>query len=295
MPFVNKNGMTICYEAYGQPKQPCVILIMGITGQLIAWPEAVIHGLVAQGFYVIAFDNRDVGLSSYYDHLSGPQLTDALLSIQQGQILPIPYTLNDMANDIAVLMDGLGIAKAHLVGISMGGRIAQYFALQHAERLLSLTCLATTTGDIHLPPPSPDVLAYFFTPKLTAKNVEEFVAQAMQAYRLYHKPHDRDEEEARQKYQQAYFRAYHPKGNLRQLLATMFATPTGHLLKQVQCPSLVIHGDSDPVFPLMHAEYLSQCLPNSRLIMIPDLGHGMPKRIHPLLVNELSHHFKNKT
>ena len=163
MPIIkSERDVSICYEFFGDPSNPCVIFIAGITGQLISWPDSIIQGLVNAGFYVVTFDNRDVGLSSYYDHLDTPPLSAAIAAIKQGKMFNPPYTLNDMAQDIVILMDQLTVTKAHIVGISMGGQIAQIFAIEHPDRILSLTCIATSSGDPELPPPNPEVMDFFF-------------------------------------------------------------------------------------------------------------------------------------
>lgn len=294
--MLKHNNVSICYEAFGNPKNPCVILIMGITGQLISWPLELVEALAAQGFYVIRFDNRDVGLSSYYDHLATPLISEAFAIKQQGGAFHPPYTLNDMADDILTLMDGLGIAKAHLVGISMGGMIAQIFALAHKDRILSLTCIATSSGgdeNTKLPPPKPEVMSCFFGPAPKVIDFETYFNSVFPLFKIYNHPEDVDEEKIRKFYEAAYLRAYHPEGNQRQLLAIMFAEPRGKKLQKVKVPSLVIHGDCDPMVSIEHGQHLAQCLPNSHLVILERMGHGLPEKYYRKFVELLTAHFKN--
>lgn len=291
MPILKKQNISICYETFGNKTDPCVILIMGITGQLINWPNELTQNLANAGFYVIIFDNRDTGLSTYYDELETPNLADAVNKKQQGKKINLPYTLHDMANDLLVLMDGLQIDRAHIVGVSMGGQIAQIFAIEHPERLLSLTLIATSSGDPGLPPPHPEVLDFFFNTDANNRNLESSINRHVQQYKIYHHPDDFDLEAVRKMQKKAYQRAYHPIGNQRQLLAMIFAEPRGKKLQSVSAPSLIIHGDYDPVTPLEHGKQLAKSLPNSHLLIIEKMGHGLPARVCPIIVDAMIKHF----
>ncbi|OGT35200.1 MAG: hypothetical protein A3F11_02000 [Gammaproteobacteria bacterium RIFCSPHIGHO2_12_FULL_37_14] len=288
MPLFNDNHITICYETFGNANNPCLIFISGINGQLINWPIEMIQGLADQGWYVITFDNRDVGFSSYYDHIHSPSIAEAIMAKHQNIVFLPPYSLEDMAKDVITLMNGLEIKKAHIVGISMGGIITQLLAINYPERLLSLTCIATTSGDPHLPSAKPEVLKFFFAPRKPAEDVESYVNAMLDIYKIYYHPDHRNEKIVRDMYAKSYLRAYHPEGFKRQLLAMLFAKPRGDQLKSVQLPSLIIHGDDDPVFPVEHANYLAQCLPNSRLEIIEKLGHGLPECFYERIVETIT-------
>jgi len=293
MPILNHENISICYETSGEVSNPCVILVMGITGQLINWPSELTQGLVDAGFYVVTFDNRDVGLSTYYDELETPDLTDAVQRKQQGEELTLPYTLNDMSSDLRILMDGLHIKQAHIVGASMGGQIAQIFAIEHTERLLSLTLVATSSGDPGLQPPKPEVLDFFFKPSSDNTDPESAVNQHIEQYKLYTHPDDFDLDAVKALHKNAYQRAYHPMGNKRQLLAMIFAEPRGEKLRSVFVPSLVIHGVYDPVAPADHGKQLAECLPHSHLLIIEKMGHGLPVRACPEFVDAMVKHFNS--
>ena len=294
MPIIkSERDVSICYEFFGDPSNPCVIFIAGITGQLISWPDSIIQGLVNAGFYVVTFDNRDVGLSSYYDHLDTPPLSAAIAAIKQGKMFNPPYTLNDMAQDIVILMDQLTVTKAHIVGISMGGQIAQIFAIEHPDRILSLTCIATSSGDPELPPPNPEVMDFFFNSHNDSNDFDSLVSRHVAQYKLYNHPDDFDLDSTKALHEKAYQRAYHPEGNQRHLLAMISANPRGELLKSVVVPSLIIHGDCDPVVPLEHGKQLAECLTNRHLFIIERMGHGLPKRVCALAVKAMIKHFSN--
>ena len=288
MPYYKQTGRKIYYETFGNSQNPCLVLISGLGAQLIHWPEEITQGLGKKGYYIVTFDNRDVGLSSYYDHLKPLPLSQAVEIKKQQQNYCPPYTLREMADDIILLLDALRIDQAHIAGISMGGMIAQMMALEYPGRLSSLTCIATTSSDPNLPLSKPEVLRHFFSPPKNA-DLESYVSHSLELYRVFQDPEYRNEDEARMIYTKAYQRAYHPEGAHRQFLAIMFSEPRHEKLKSVSLTSLIIHGDDDPAFSLEHAEQLQQCL-NGRLEIIKKLGHGLPQKLRSTLVELISDH-----
>ena len=278
MPTIDQHERRICYASMGDPSDPCIIFIEGISGQLINWPAAITQALADRGFYVITFDNRDMGLSSYYDHLEAPSIEEALSHLQSDPTYRPPYGLDDMAEDIIVLMDGLNVDQAHIVGISMGGMIAQVLACEYPDRVLSVNLIATSSKDPGLPPPQPEVMAFFSAASDPEQTVETAIQQHLQQYQLYN-PHEViDEEAIRKHFHVAYERAHHPMGFQRQLLAMMFAKGMGEALQKLSIPSLIIHGDADPVVPIEHAHQLQECLQGSILEIISKMGHGTPEQ-----------------
>ena len=209
---MNKS-FPICYETFGNAHDPCIILISGIGGQLVDWSSILINGLANKGFFVVVFDNRDAGLSRHYDELGVPNFSEAIATIQQGQLFHPPYTLEDMAADVIALMDELHIEKAHIVGGSMGGIIAQYVALNYTNRVLSLTCIATTSGDSKLPPAKKEVLD-FFTSSMNPENqsLESAVNKKLQLFKIYNHPDYFDEEKTRTQLISAFNRAHDSDG-----------------------------------------------------------------------------------
>jgi len=285
----------ICYETFGNPHHPCIILITGIGGQLIDWPPLVTQGLADKGFYVVTFDNRDSGLSHHYDELGVPNLEEAIALKQRGEPFQPPYTLEDMASDVIVLMDELQIEKAHVGGGSMGGIIAQYVALNFPDRVLSLICIFSTSGDPQLPPAKKEVMDFFassFTE--TNKSIETLVNNKLKLFRLYNHPDYFDEEKVRQQTMIATQRNYDAIGFKRTLLALICAEPRTERLRHLQPPSLIIHGDYDPVFPLEHGKQLAACLPNSHLEIIEKMGHGIPDYFCTIVVDLIAKYLKQR-
>lgn len=283
---MNKT-FSLCYETRGNSNHPCIMLVMGIGGQLIDWPEMFVQGLVNKGYYVVMFDNRDSGLSHYYDELGVPNLDEMVVQVQQGKAFYPPYTLEDMAADVVHLMDELHIDKAHIMGMSMGGIIAQYVAINHAHRVLSLTCIATSSGDPQLPPPEQEVSDYF-AQSMKRKNVsmEQYIENKLRLLKIYN-PQDFDEEKSRIQIQKSFERANHPAGFKRLITALICAKPRTEQLKQIQLPCFIIHGDRDPVFPIEHAEQLAACIPHSRLVIIEKMGHGLPDSVCEKIISLL--------
>src|SRR3990167_2208709 len=280
------NKFSLYYETLGDSRNPCVILITGIGGQLINWPPILSQGLAEKGFYLVMFDNRDAGLSRHYDELGVPNFNDAIAAQQQGKPFNPPYTLEDMAADVIALMDELHIEKAHIVGGSMGGIIAQYVALNYTNRVLSLTCIATTSGDSKLPPAKKEVLD-FFTSSMNPENqsLESAVNKKLQLFKIYNHPDYFDEEKTRTQLISAFNRAHDSDGFKRLLLAMICAQPRTEQLKNLNIPCLVIHGDYDPVFSVEHGKQLAESIPGSHLEVIKKMGHGLPDYFAYKIVN----------
>ena len=285
---MSNKSFPLYYETHGDPNHPCIILINGIGGQLIQWSKLLVAGLASKGLYVVTFDNRDSGLSQYYSHLGKPNLMAAINAKQEGKDYKIPYTLEDMASDVARLMDKLSCHKAHILGESMGGIIAQVFALKYPKRLLSLILIGTTSGDSHLPPANPEVLQFFSSSTSEKEeNIKSFVASKTKLYQIYN-PHFFNEEKTRAFLTAAYKRAHDSDGFKRQLLAMIAAEPRGEKLKQLQVRTLIIHGTDDPTFPLKHGKYLADCIPLSRLEIIEKMGHGIPDELGDKLITVIT-------
>lgn len=285
------NSFPICYETFGDPKHPCIILISGIGGQLIDWPLSLTQGLAEKGFYVVTFDNRDSGLSRHYDELGMPNFAEAVAAKQQGKSFKLPYRLEDLASDVVLLMDKLHIEKAHLVGISMGGIIGQYVTLNYKNRVSSLTCIASTSDDPSLPPAKKEVLE-FFSASLNPgeQSLECFIKKKLELFKIYNHPDYFDEEKVKNQLAISFKRAHYPAGFSRLLLAMIAAEPRTEHLKTLTVPCLIIHGDYDPVFPVEHGKQLSACIPNSHLEIVSKMGHGLPEELCPKIVNLITEH-----
>jgi pimeloyl-ACP methyl ester carboxylesterase len=269
----------IYYETHGIHTDPCIILITGLGGQLIQWSKQFIEGLVSQNLYVVTFDNRDSGSSQYYDHLGAPNFEEAMQAKQSGKEFKPPYTFNDIADDIFMLMNQLSIQKAHILGSSMGGMIAQVFAMKYPKHLLSLILIATSSGDANLPPPKPEVLQIISSSFSTnTENIKSYVENKIKLFRLYD-PYFFNEESARSLFEQMYKRTLSPDGFMRQSLSFLCEKPRGENLKNVNVKTLIVHGSDDAAFPMEHGKYLSEVLPNSRLEIIEKMGHVIPDEL----------------
>jgi pimeloyl-ACP methyl ester carboxylesterase len=272
------NGIEIAYETFGERTSPPVLLIMGLGTQMILWDEEFCSLLAARGFWVIRFDNRDIGLSSKLDGLGLPNVFELL----RGNTVQLPYTLLDMADDAVSLLDALDIPSAHILGISMGGMIAQLMAIHHPGRVLTLGSFMSTTSNPALPPPKPEAIQILFKP-IPVKR-EPFIDHFMETWRVLNG--DRmpmDEERVRRFAEQTFARGIHPPGNVRQLAAILTAPIRKHDLSRVAVPALVIHGDADPLVPVACGIDTAESIPGARLHIIPEMGH----MLHPLAWKEI--------
>ncbi len=283
----------IYYETFGNAHDPCIILITGIGGQLIDWSPILTNGLADKGFFVVIFDNRDSGLSHHYNELGVPNFNEAITSIQQGQLFKPPYTLEDMAADVIALMDELQIKKAHIAGGSMGGIIAQYVALNYTRRVLSLICIATTSGDPRLPPAKKEILDFFASSMNSEEqSLESAVNKKLKLFKIYNHPDYFDEEKIETQLVAAFTRAHDSNGFKRLLLAMICAKSRTEPLKNLNVPCLIIHGDYDPVFSIEHGKQLSQSISDSHLEIIENLGHGLPDYFAYKIVNLIANFVK---
>jgi pimeloyl-ACP methyl ester carboxylesterase len=290
---VQANGITIAYETSGNPLDTPVLLIMGLGMQLIAWPQDLVDGLVEQGHYVIRFDNRDAGLSSKLDHLKKPNLLLAYLKSLVGWKQSPAYTLNDMANDALGLIDAMGIAKVHVVGMSMGGMIAQIFASRFASRTLSLTSIMSSSGRRGLPGPTPAVRAALMRRPADPANRKEVVDRAMGVFRLVGSPaFPTPERQLRANVERALDRSVNPDGMARQMVAVVASGDRTPLLRKIACRALVIHGAADPLVPVACGVDTAAAIPGATLHVIEGMGHDLPPQLIERLLALLDHHLR---
>lgn len=288
MPQVHANGIHLEYETFGDPAHPPILLIMGLGAQLVLWPEAFCEALARAGHYVVRFDNRDVGLSTRMKQAGKAQLMRAALASTLRLPVRAPYTLDDMAHDALGLMDGLGLKRAHVVGASMGGMIAQILAAKHPERVASLTLVMTTSGNPRLPGPSLRIkLRLVKRPPLLDR--ESLIQYSMETWRLIGSPAwPTDHATLRAKVERNYDRAHYPAGLARQTLAIIASGSRVPLLRRISAPTQVIHGDADPLVPVAAAHDLARHIPHARLEIIKGMGHDFPpvpmQRIHELIL-----------
>lgn len=289
--FVTANSVELCYQQFGDPAAPALLLIMGLGTQMTGWPDEFCLQLAAAGLRVIRFDNRDVGLSSKIDdtrNYDSPRW--AFIKSMFGARVQAPYLLQDMADDTLALMDELAIERAHVVGASMGGMIAQTLAAQHPQRVASLTSIMSTSGARGLPQGKPKVL-WRLGKRPASKDPEDIVQHLVTTMRMIGSPGlQKSREQWAEQIRKGVMRSYYPPGTTRQLLAIMASGSREKLLKTIQCPSLVIHGDADPLVPLGNGEHTAKCIPGARLEVIPGMGHDLPPPLMSTLAEMIAGH-----
>ena len=286
MTAVRANGISIEYAETGPRNAPIILLIMGLGMQLVAWPDSLCDGLAAKGFRVIRFDNRDVGLSTRMPR--GRRLKTVALMARAYLRLPVrpPYTLNDMAKDTVGLMDALAIDTAHVVGVSMGGMIAQIVVINNPERVRSLTSIMSSPAR---PTPRPNVLRAMLRPRPHSR--EGAIRRMTEFFRLIagsaYPPTDA---ELRARVEKSVSRSWRPDSFTRQLIAIQTAPSRVDMLRRIRVPTLVLHGDEDPLVPLIAGRKTAANIPGARLRIVPGMGHFMPEALVPLLVDEIARH-----
>ena len=277
MKKVSANGLEFVYEEFGDPESPPVVLIMGLSLQMIAWPVPFCEALVAAGFRVIRFDNRDIGLSGKLHGVKAPGMGRFMLSRWFGLPFKAPYTVVDMAKDTLGIMDALGIQNAHLVGASLGGMIAQNVAAMAGERVRSLTSIMSSSGDPSLPGPSWEVrkavLGRQSRGKGKAAEIERLIG-------LFHvigsSKYPRNDEQMREMVTQSVERSYYPQGFLRQFAGILADGSRVDRLRTITAPTLVIHGDDDCLIPVAGGIHTAECIPGAKLEIIEGMGHDLP-------------------
>ena len=284
------NGLRLEVDDRGPRDGEAVLLIMGLGMQLIAWPEALVDDLVLRGFRVIRFDNRDIGLSQGFDEHGIPNMPMAMMRYALRLPVPAIYTLRDMARDALGVLDALGLARAHVVGASMGGMIAQHLAASAPERLSSLTLIMTTSGARQLPQPSWRVRRELMTRPM-GPGVDAAVAWVQRLFGVIGSPGYRmDPQRIAERARASVQRAWHPAGSARQLLAIVADGDRTPLLGLIRTPTLVIHGEDDPLVPCACGRQLARAIAGARTDFIPGMGHDLPDALLPRLAEGIAGH-----
>lgn len=293
MPTVPANRITIAYEDHGPHDAPPVLLVMGLGGQLTLWPIEFVDALVARGLRVIRFDNRDIGLSTKFDQAGVPNIKWLLLKSLIGLPVSVPYRLSDMADDAIGLLDALGIARAHIVGASMGGMIAQHIAARHAERTLSLTSIMSTTGNRRLPRADPQAMR-MLTGRPASGDRDALIAFGISVARTIGSPaYPASEERLRHRVSSDFDRSYSPAGFARQTAAIIADGDRRPLLRRITAPTLVIHGDADPLVPVAGGHDTAAHIAGARLHIIPGMGHDLPLELVDELADQIAAHVQS--
>lgn len=290
--FATANGMTLAYDSFGDSSAQPLILIMGLGTQMIAWDEAFCEQLAARGYRVIRFDNRDIGQSTHLTAAGLPDIGKLLgqaLAGQPVEAASVPYTLADMAQDTVSLLDHLGIDSAHIVGASMGGAIAQEIALRHPKRVRTLVSIMATSGASDLPPPTPEALQVLLTP--TPLDRAGYVARYQQVMKVLRAGGDAQEEALdAPRAERAFARGLNPAGYARQLAAILASGSRRERLAALRTPTLVIHGDADPLVPIECGMDVTRQVPGARMVTIPHMGHALPKSSWTPIVEAIAEH-----
>lgn len=294
MPAANVNGISLTYEVHGDPKGAPVLLIMGLGMQLTSWPDDFCDGLVEQGFRVIRFDNRDSGLSSKMDHLGKPSLALAVVKSLLRLPLSSGYLLGDMVQDAVGLLDALGIERAHIVGASMGGMIAQIIAARHMHRALSLTSIMSSSGRRGLPGPTRAARRVLLSRPRNPRDMDSVIEHLMHTFRVIGSPgYPIPDDVLREKVAAGVRRSVCPAGTLRQLLAIAASGDRVALLQSIRVPSLVIHGKHDPLVPVACGHDTARLIPGSVMREIDGMGHDLAPGVIPTLLQLIGEHCRS--
>ncbi|WP_293775936.1 alpha/beta hydrolase [uncultured Oxalicibacterium sp.] len=291
MPTLRVNDLDIWYDTQGNPEHPAILLVVGLGTQAIAWPETFCRGLVESGFYVIRFDNRDNGLSTKLHHLGKPNTLLAVLKLALRMKLVAGYKLDDMAEDAIGLLNALGIERAHVVGASMGGMIAQIVAARYPERILSLTSIMSTSGRRGLPGPTRAARKVLFAVPPDPLNHDGIIDHFVRTIQVIGSPgYPTPVESLRQRISITVKRHLDPVATSRQLLAIGASGDRVALLQSIRVPTLVIHGLADPLIPPEGGRDVARLVPGAVLHEIEGMGHDLPDQLNPRLVALIAEH-----
>ena len=284
------NGISITFEDKGPRDAPAILLVMGLGGQLTLWPDEFVDALNARGFRTIRYDNRDVGLSTRFDAAGVPNLK--WMFVKSLLRLPVrsAYTLADMAADGVALLDDLGIARAHIVGVSMGGMISQHIAARYPDRVLSLTSVMSTTGNPRLPRAQKEAMQVL-TSRPMSGDPEDLIAYSVRAAKVIGSPgYPPDEERLQRRVRSDFERGWYPQGVARQMAAIVADGDRRPMLKSIGASTLVIHGEGDPLVPLAGGRDTADNIPGARLLTIPGMGHDLPLGLVDTLADAIAGH-----
>ncbi len=271
------------YDTFGDPADPTLLLVMGLGSQLTAWPVGLCALLAARGFHVVRYDNRDVGLSTFLD--AGPQ--PDLRAILQGDRSSAPYLIADMALDALAVLDAVGVEQAHVVGVSMGGMIVQQLATDHPGRVLSLASVMSRPGDGVSGDATPEAGAVLLRPR--AQDREAAIEAGVQTWAVLGSPgYPDDPDELRARVAAAYDRSSRPDGFPRQFAAILASPDRTPALREVTVPTLVVHGDADPLIDRSGGEATAKAVPGAELLIVPGMGHNLPEALWPVFADAIT-------
>ncbi len=295
MPRTKANGIDIEYDTFGHSTARPLVLIMGLGGQMVAWPRGFCERLAAKGHFLVRFDNRDTGLSTKMEDAGVPNVFEASAASQEGRQVSAPYTLSDMALDAVGLMDALKLKKAHVCGLSMGGMIAQIIAIEHPDRVSSLISMESAVGETGQPESTPAAREAMFTAPPAQRDA--YIQHMTKVFRVFSGGSDKFNESAEKEIAAAsYDRAYYPVGFARQLTAILASGSRKQALESMKVPTLVIHGAQDALVPLQYGIETAEAIPEASLLVVEGLGHGLSyPELWDEIVEAISKHTANAT
>jgi pimeloyl-ACP methyl ester carboxylesterase len=278
------RGVTLCYETFGDPDDPPLLLVMGLATQMIAWPDEFCEALAERSFWVVRFDNRDIGRSTHFDFRP-----PSIMQMLTRRIPEEQYSLSDMAEDAAVLLRELDLAPAHVVGASMGGMIAQVLAAEHPETVRSLTSIMATTGSRWHGQPALAVYRHLLRPP--PRDREGYIERSAEVFGLVGSTgFDRDEQYVRERAGLSYDRGFDVRAGARQLGAIVASGDRTEALRRIEVPTLVIHGTVDKMVRPSGGRATARAIPGARLMMVEGMGHDLPRGAWPQIVDAITEH-----
>jgi pimeloyl-ACP methyl ester carboxylesterase len=273
MPYAHHGPVEIYYETFGDPADPALLLINGLGSQCLSYRPEWCQHFVDRGFFTIRFDNRDVGLSTKFKEVT-PELGAVVQALRDGTEPVVAYRLAEMATDAVAVLDDLGIDRAHVMGVSMGGMIVQQLAIDHPDRLASMTSVMSTTGDPDVGQATPEAFAILTGPPATSRDAA--IARQLEAGRTIGSPDHYDPDRLTQQAAEAYDRCFYPAGVARQITAVVASGSRSEGLRSVQLPALVIHGDKDTLIDISGGRRTAECIPGARFEVLEGMGHDSP-------------------
>lgn len=285
------TGVELFYDTHGDPANPTILLVMGLGGQMLLWPQEFVDALVERGYHVVRYDNRDIGLSQKMEGARAPGLKWQLFRKVIGWPAAVPYSLKDMADDGVGLLDALGIERAHVVGASMGGMIVQLMAIHHADKLLSMTSIFSTTGSTKVPQADKEAMNALIAPLPSLDDVDALVAHGINVQDKIGSPgFPADPERLKARVAQMVQRSVYPPGLPRQLAAIVDDGDRTSRLGAVTTPTLVLHGDDDPLVKVEGGHATAAAIPGAKLVTIPGWGHDLPIELVDRVADEIAEH-----
>jgi pimeloyl-ACP methyl ester carboxylesterase len=284
--MTSNDGVDICFETHGSPSDPALLLVIGLTSQLVEWDPSFLEALVHRGFFVVVFDNRDVGLSQHFDGVPARLQDVERARREHRDPLGIPpYSLSDMASDGVAVLDALGIDSAHIAGISMGGMIVQTMAIEHPTRVSSLATIMSHTGEPEYGRSTPEANEALMAPP--PRDRASFIEDGLVNWRIWSTGYHWDETAVRSRLERAFDRCFYPEGSPRQLAAVRSAPSRTEALRALDVPTVVIHGMQDTLITPSGGERTADLVPGARLLLLDGMGHDLPRPLWPAIIDAI--------